>query len=79
MTREANEVQGLSFFGFWNLIYRHFVGSLGREVGQSQGLHLYMRTRPQTKCRHTHMPRLGFDPNVRALVEDSTHLRERGH
>jgi hypothetical protein len=45
----------------------HLVGVLGRGIGPSQGLCLHTGQHNTEKCRHTSMPRAGFEPMIQVL------------
>jgi hypothetical protein len=47
-------------------LFGQLVGLLGRVIGPTQGLYLHTGQHNTEKRGHTSMPRVGFEPSVRA-------------
>jgi hypothetical protein len=62
MSLQTNLVQGLSFSGFQNLVYRQLIGLLGRVIGPSQGPSLQRIAQTQKEHRHASTPWVEFEP-----------------
>jgi hypothetical protein len=62
---------------FWNIVYSHLVGPLGRGIGSSQSLYLHKKNKHGKERRNTSILRVRFEPTIPKF--ERYKLTPRGH